>query len=64
MYTVGEGEEQQTFFEVGDDVRIKDGDHAFCGLYGTVIAIQDDELVIEAVNRPTVSARQDQVEAN
>lgn len=55
-------------FKKGDKVRIKDQDHAFCGLYGTVHAVDGDELAIAGFHwvegDALVKATQSQVEAN
>ena len=53
-------------YQVGDEVRINDQDHAYCGCYGMVIATQgeDKRLVIETSHGLTVEASQGQVEAN
>ena len=52
-------------FKVGDEVRINDTDHAYCGCYGMVITSKGDEkLVIETSHGLYIEASQNQVEAN
>jgi hypothetical protein len=69
MKIIGEGDDKQTIFEVGDDVRVKDQGHLYCGFYGQITATQGEDLRIELLNeqgemRAWVKATQSQVEAN
>jgi hypothetical protein len=66
MKIIGEGENQQTIFELGDSVRINDQDHDYCGFYGEVEGVVDDRLYIADQNNAArvIQAKQSQVEAN